>query len=349
MKISNNRIEWIDYAKAVAIVLVIVGHAIPEYNLNLLDLQIVINLIHMPLFFILSGYVFKIKENESFKFFVQKKIKSLLLPYIIFCFLIFICHILQVIVLHSNYDFFEKLFTFNGIINVLLMTTKSSFSNLWFLPCIFVAEIILFIALRYIENKKKCCLVCIILGGVSFIFNRIFNIMLPLSIETALVAVIYMYVGVLLRNRKVMEKSNNIFLFICIGIFIICSYIYIYYLRAESPSFYNLEISYPVVFLISSITSSLAIMKLCMKMKNQTLIQYIGMNTLYIYGLHFIVQNIIGIFLKFIPFLLNYKYILLLSVSALNVSICLVIIKLYDKVNIRIRRKNEDINCKNVS
>ena len=141
---NKDRIEWVDYSKAIAIILVIVGHAISEYSLDFPILEKVIYSMHMPLFFLLSGYVFKIKENQ--------KIKRILIPYIGFCVLITICHIAEVLILHGDRAFFEKLFSVSGIINTIFMTTKSIFSNLWFLPCILIAEIMLNYIFRYVKN-----------------------------------------------------------------------------------------------------------------------------------------------------------------------------------------------------
>jgi acyltransferase len=52
----NKRIGWIDIAKGITILLVIVGHTLIGYKVN--DY---IYAFHMPLFFICSGLLFKPK------------------------------------------------------------------------------------------------------------------------------------------------------------------------------------------------------------------------------------------------------------------------------------------------
>ena len=80
----KNRIEWIDYSKGILIILVIAGHAIPEFDLHLDYLAHFIYSFHMPAFFILSGYLFRYKKDINTVEFAKKKAKQLLIPYIIF-------------------------------------------------------------------------------------------------------------------------------------------------------------------------------------------------------------------------------------------------------------------------
>lgn len=60
---SNNRIAWVDIAKGIGIVLVLIGHISQNKNLHYF-----IYSFHMPLFFIISGYLYSEKEQ-----YVRKK------------------------------------------------------------------------------------------------------------------------------------------------------------------------------------------------------------------------------------------------------------------------------------
>ena len=65
----DKRINWIDIAKGITIILVIIGHLNVKWFPKL---DIVINEIytfHMPLFFMLSGLTLKIKDEELGTFF----------------------------------------------------------------------------------------------------------------------------------------------------------------------------------------------------------------------------------------------------------------------------------------
>lgn len=69
---------WIDYAKAIGITTVVMGHSVYT-NPHIVD---VIFLFHMPLFFFISGYLFNAKKSLSD--ITRSNVKTLLVPYILF-------------------------------------------------------------------------------------------------------------------------------------------------------------------------------------------------------------------------------------------------------------------------
>lgn len=71
---STRRVEWLDFAKGLGIILVVMGH-------TLFPVHAAIDVFHMPLFFILAGIVFKPLCTETF---LLKKIDSIFIPYIFF-------------------------------------------------------------------------------------------------------------------------------------------------------------------------------------------------------------------------------------------------------------------------
>ena len=70
---------WLDMVKGFGMICVIFGHL---YNMTA---KAIVYIFHMPLFFFISGYTYKPKEN--FKTFFLKKIKRLGIPYIFLGFL----------------------------------------------------------------------------------------------------------------------------------------------------------------------------------------------------------------------------------------------------------------------
>lgn len=78
-----NRIIFLDIAKAICIVLVVVGHYIPTNSpLWYKTLHDVIYTFHMPLFMFASGYVYiATKRENGYGSFIVKKIKRLMIPY----------------------------------------------------------------------------------------------------------------------------------------------------------------------------------------------------------------------------------------------------------------------------
>ena len=102
------RAEFVDIAKGIAIISVIIGHTWSVYSPMDKRLTIFIYSFHMPLFFMLSGAVFASSPVVSFKTLVKKKTKRLILPYFVygfaFMFLIFILSACMLALLTTNCD-----------------------------------------------------------------------------------------------------------------------------------------------------------------------------------------------------------------------------------------------------
>ena len=87
----KNRIIYIDIAKTICIILVVLGHYVPnncpEWWIMVHD---IIYSFHMPLFMFASGFVYIAtrKEQQSYLNFIGKKIRRLIIPYLVVSFLI---------------------------------------------------------------------------------------------------------------------------------------------------------------------------------------------------------------------------------------------------------------------
>ncbi len=77
---AMKRIDHIDILRGIGILYMLIGHIGfgPEMDIYL-------HAFHMPLFFFLSGYLFSFPDDLNL--YVQKKVKSLLVPYFSFAFL----------------------------------------------------------------------------------------------------------------------------------------------------------------------------------------------------------------------------------------------------------------------
>ena len=80
--ILKERINKFDNIKGLAIILIVVGHLLITNDFSLKLLKNFLFIIHLPLFFFVSGYFSKIGPGELLKSF-----KRIMIPYIIFCIL----------------------------------------------------------------------------------------------------------------------------------------------------------------------------------------------------------------------------------------------------------------------
>ena len=116
---QSNRLEWLDIAKGIAIILMVIGHSsIPQIGSNF------IFAFHMPLFFIASGWVSNYQKS-SFKRFIEKKWSSLLIPFFYYSGIVMV--LMQCI----------------GILDVghLFMHGWGGYA-LWFIPVLFTASVV---------------------------------------------------------------------------------------------------------------------------------------------------------------------------------------------------------------
>ena len=75
-KISTHRIEWIDVAKGLGMLLVVIGHCNPPGWITA-----GIFAFHMPLFFVLSGFTYRWKDD--FTAHLKKDFQRLIVPYLV--------------------------------------------------------------------------------------------------------------------------------------------------------------------------------------------------------------------------------------------------------------------------
>lgn len=79
---KNNYILWVDCAKTIGIFLVVLGHLWYKNKYPIINQYIYS--FHIPLFFILSGFVFNYNKKIKFKEYTKLKFFRILLPTIIF-------------------------------------------------------------------------------------------------------------------------------------------------------------------------------------------------------------------------------------------------------------------------
>ncbi|HEX7819407.1 MAG TPA: acyltransferase family protein [Sphingobium sp.] len=129
---GGGRVEWVDAAKGIGILLVIAGHV--WWRGPWRDM---IYAFHMPLFFLLSGYMVKPQPTLPL---VVKQVRSLLVPFAAFSLLLIAVDLL-VEGARGVRPIFPGFGT--GIAAILLHTEslRGPFTILWFIPCLFFARI----------------------------------------------------------------------------------------------------------------------------------------------------------------------------------------------------------------
>ena len=81
---TKERILFLDVAKAVCIILVVVGHYVPDNSPGwYVAIHDVIYTFHMPLFMFASGYVYiATRRDIGYGSFLMRKLRRLMVPYL---------------------------------------------------------------------------------------------------------------------------------------------------------------------------------------------------------------------------------------------------------------------------
>lgn len=191
---QTNRIEYLDIFRSLGIILMIMGHVgFGEIFSHF------IHAFHMPMFFWISGYLFRNNTNEDIvlKNVVIKKMKSLLLPYFIFGILHYLIYML---IQYINQDAISVI----PIIHLFSVNTKNLpiCGALWFLTALFFADIIFLVIEKYIENKIIKMLIVIAIACIGNISKEIFSFTLPFALSASFVGMGLYYIGYLFKKYE---------------------------------------------------------------------------------------------------------------------------------------------------
>ncbi len=273
---KGKRIAWLDIAKGIGIILVVAGHIQENEYINFF-----IYSFHMPLFFILSGYLYKNKEK-----FIKAKAKSILIPYLSIAIISFL-----------YWCFFERYFReqdvnpIDAFFNIWLAIPSINYvfnTALWFLPCLFTTETMFHLMETKIKNKKILLSILIILSIIGYIYAKFNIIRLPWGLDTAFIAIGFYSFGYWFKRKEsiIIQKINInlikkvLIIFACLIITIILPQI------AGKMNIGNLVYPiYPVIY-ITSFAGFFMIYILSNIIKENKILQYLGTNTIIIMGIH---------------------------------------------------------------
>ena len=198
---NNKRIEYIDIAKGITILLVILGHCLNDGIIR----QYIYSF-HMPLFYILSGYFFKKQKTKDL---LKKGFKRLVLPYIVTSMVILSAYIFKSIIKQENVidiamQWIQAILYGSGEDRLFLGISIRAIGAIWFLISLFWAQLLFNYFLKINSRCMKIAFL-IFFSLLGFILPN--YIWLPFSIETAFVAILFLYVGYLMRNKKIFENK----------------------------------------------------------------------------------------------------------------------------------------------
>ena len=281
----SNRVKWIDAAKGLGALYVIIGHFILNGKISVL-----LYAFHMPLFFFLAGITFNIKENETFFIYLKKKFVSIIIPYFIFSVPLFLFNCVRII--HNGSDALVLLL--KKIIGIILCwKTTDYYNGVWFLPCIFTAYLISYAIISNLKSKTTIVIFSILSLLLGLFLDK-FDISLPFGADTALIAAYFMCTAYVIKELIGKLKWICVALYIPMGLITFLNYT----MSGKRVEMYSNDYGNYVLFILASLCGIIATIGLAniSSVTNNSLLNILGKESMYMYGsqlIFFSVMNVI--------------------------------------------------------
>lgn len=215
----KQRKVWIDWLKSIAIMFVIFGH-LPMWND---ENKAFVCSFHMPLFFIISGYLYK--PSESIKSCFLKCVHTLLVPYFLFNILFYPYWYIM------KYTKGFDISTINTailkpLIGILFGQHESAISSTvngvtWFLIALFFTEIITEVIIHKKHKTLFFILTTVLTIGLGMYINSQF-ISTTFTIQSFMKLMPFFFGGIMIKQIDFFEKYNKklypLFAFLFLGV-----------------------------------------------------------------------------------------------------------------------------------
>lgn len=234
---EKERLKTVDIAKGIGIILVVWAHASgPGSNW--------IYQFHMPLFFLISGYLFNSKT--TIKEFVVRKIKSLYLPFVIWNLVIILLRTLRNLLTSSP----TASYTIKAVIKTVLLLDKDSqfFGATWFLGALFIISVLYKCCDVIIEWKYKRVVILLIFMLLAA-FG--FAVSLPYFLSRTLILGMFFAFGHVVREQKERLKNQD-----KLVATMICFILFMFIATHQTVSMGHNTYSNPIMFVLGACMAS---------------------------------------------------------------------------------------------
>lgn len=158
--LKPKRVDYLDMLKCLGMFIVVSGHIHPYYKWFSLTVHCFV----IPLYFLLSGMTFKRNKFSTLGEFIKHRAKTLLLPYLMLSLVTWVFWAVFNVVSHNQVDLWKPLlqtFIAQGSGGFLVHNVP-----LWFLPCLFIVEMLYYMIDKLPEWANiMCCVLLSVLGA----------------------------------------------------------------------------------------------------------------------------------------------------------------------------------------
>lgn len=277
----KNRIGYIDMAKGLAIILVIVGHSsfVPPLA------KMILYIFHIPLFFFLSGFTLNVRKYETFSGYFLNKWKSLVVPFFLLNIFVFL---FQLFVMYP-----DQVLSFNILqfIKQLLISDRLHiYFQLWFLNVLFLAHVFSYFILKRGWNLGQWMIIILSLFVLVYLGQKIYEkeYYLIWNIDLVPVAMIFILLGVWTKNNlHRLEKYFSVYFLPVVGVLTVLIGRMNYRLSGNQiVDLYYQQIGNHFLFYIAAISGIWSVLIFFKTLPESSIMKSIGQKTLIYYGVH---------------------------------------------------------------
>lgn len=320
----KKRILWIDIARAIAIIMVIIGHSQDKYLGDYWSR--LIEVVSLPTFFVLSGYLYRKKKISDF---FRGSWYNILLPYIGTVSLMILIRCFAKLFPNSwLYDHIHG--KISSLIIAAIYGTGSGqpitlpMTNLkiepigaiWFLLAFFWGGLIFRLILSVFKNKWLIFVSALILTILGYLLGKV--IILPWSLDSALVAQLFFVAGYFIKKYELLDRVNMVvYILLLLNYFSLGSMFGLVLATASSE--------HVILGYIESILSVIFLMKTCQLIESRfgghdrilTGITFIGAQSLSILCFHLIDLDYIDVWNHLIRMGSTHNYLIAVYIGVI--------------------------------
>lgn len=192
---NERRTQSVDIIKGILIILVVIAHAQTD------TMHDIIFMFHMPLFFMISGFLIK-REKLVVDTYLIGKIRHLIIPYALYL-------LLDVLLIRKTISAHDLLYAIWG--------GRALTGVYWYITCYLFALVLLSALLRVFSDKTVKCLI-LAGGGMAVIESHLVDKIhllqspgIPWNFDVALMALVYIGIGFFYKGEigKLLESESK--------------------------------------------------------------------------------------------------------------------------------------------
>lgn len=276
---AQQRDHTLDILRGIAILFVVFGHI---QHLGGETTNYIWSF-HLPLFFFISGMLYRPEKFENFKTFLKAKVIGIIIPYVFFYVISFTYWVLierhmrgadipiwqyMIGLPYGTYD--VRFNDFNG--------------SLWFLPALFSVEMIYY----WIAKLKSVILNVVALIGVfvAGYFFREYLHALPMGIDAAMMSVCFYGFGHLVMQKGLYEKSKQIKVWIQLSIILVMILLHYTLLPFTGVDLCQSKIDHPFFYIPVALVGIIGYFFVACILRRDKVLEWMGRSSLVIFAFH---------------------------------------------------------------